>query len=349
MSYQQDIFNLITRFAGQENILSVPRVFCEATGSLEAGMLLSQLLYWSDKGHDPDGWFYKSYVEWSEHLFLTEYQVRKFSKQFEEAGFLETKLKKVNGSPTLHYRVKKAEFSEWILKNSRIQTANFPKPDLKISESYNKETETTTEITNIEVDQGGDRAIADTPPPPPAVPQKELLVPNDGYDLRPRNGVPPSPNSGAPLPQMERTVSVKPKRGRPNASTLSPYVKGLKFTESDLVESGTGTNPVAIFYESYSIYEHKLSAPVEDRLVKRNLNLVEWRSVVAAWQDADHRPTYIKGMLDWYNNPSKYARKEVASDDNHGSAGAQRSDRPIAPEDYTMPAIQFYDDPDDPY
>lgn len=185
-------------------------------------------------------------------------------------------------------------------------------------------------------DQGVDRAEPTPSPAPAEPPKRELLVPNDGYDLKPRNGASPSPNSGGPLPHMERTVSVKPKRGRSNADRLSPHVKGAKFTEADLVEPGTGANAVAVFYEFYSIYKYRLSAPVEDRLVKRDLNLAQWRSAVEAWQDADHRPTYIKGILDWYNDPSKIAssnkpaRKEQSSNGNQPTAPAPAEPSPYA-------------------
>ena len=120
MSYQQDIFATIANFAGTNNSVAVPRVFCQMAGSLEGGTFLSQLIYWSDKGRT-DGWFYKTYDEWREEIFLSEYQIRKLVKEFVELGFLETKLKKANGAPTIHYRIKKQEFSEWILKYFRNQ------------------------------------------------------------------------------------------------------------------------------------------------------------------------------------------------------------------------------------
>jgi len=146
MSYQQDIFALVAQFSGQNNIIAVPRLLCEITGSLEAGTLLSQMLFWSDKGSSNSGWFFKSYREWNEEIFLTEYQVRKITKQFEEFGILETVLRKAQGSPTLHYRVKRDEFSEWILKFLRNRDSLILKnPNLKIQESL---TEITTETTN---------------------------------------------------------------------------------------------------------------------------------------------------------------------------------------------------------
>lgn len=152
MSYQRNVFDLVAKLSGQSNIVAVPRLFCQAAGSLEGGTLLAQMLHWCDKGRDPDGWFFKTYIEWHDEVYLTEYQVRKFSKQFEELGFLETKLKKANGSPTLHYRIDQGKFLEWILKFSRNQDSeNLKNPLAKISESL---TEITTETTKPEITTG---------------------------------------------------------------------------------------------------------------------------------------------------------------------------------------------------
>lgn len=301
MSYQKDIFNLIARFSGQENMLSVPRMFCEVAGSLEAGMLLSQLLYWSDKGHDSEGWFYKSYIEWKDEAFLTEYQVRKFSKQFEDAGFLEVKLKKVNGSPTLHYRVKKKEFSEWILKNLGIESVKFPNPNPKISESNNKETEITTEITTDRAFES-DRARSATLPPPPAMPpvsvngnSKPPRLPNDSFDM-PTSQTPPPTVAPGPPPRR------KPATGK---------VDGRKF-KGGRIPAGQGANAVEVFYERHSINEARLSAPKEDDLLAAITDLERWRAVVIAWHQSDYKPTNIKGQLDWYANGIP-ERKELSN------------------------------------
>lgn len=144
MSKHKDAIALIKALTGQANVLTIPRVFVDYTGSLDCALFLSQVIYWSDKG-DSEGWFYKSYGEWEQELCLTEYQVRKAAKHLAAMGILETKLKKANGSPTLHYRLDFERFSESILKklknpilsNSRIQP-------LKSGQSI---TETTAEIT----------------------------------------------------------------------------------------------------------------------------------------------------------------------------------------------------------
>ena len=90
-------------------------------GDHKAAILLSQILYWSDRTKDADGWFYKSYADWTAETGLSEAQVRRIvngdprvhSPQLtlRDLG-VETLLRKVKhtGAPTLHYRINQAQF-----------------------------------------------------------------------------------------------------------------------------------------------------------------------------------------------------------------------------------------------
>lgn len=101
---------LIRKISGQNNVLTIPRVFIELTGDVKGALLLSQCLYWSDRGSDPDGWFYKAHDEWAEELGLSEHDIVKWAGTSKTRGrlglWLEVKLKKARGAPTTHYRVK---------------------------------------------------------------------------------------------------------------------------------------------------------------------------------------------------------------------------------------------------
>lgn len=48
-SVQDFILNKIDKLSGQKNLLVVPRIFISITGSINSAVLLSQILYWSDK------------------------------------------------------------------------------------------------------------------------------------------------------------------------------------------------------------------------------------------------------------------------------------------------------------
>lgn len=140
-----DVIDMIRAFSGRDNTIGIPRPLIKFMDSLEGGAFLSQLIYWSDKGGRSDGWFYKTYQEWYEDIYLSEYEIRKWSKRMVEEGYLETKVMRANGSPTVHYRLNMRKFSESFLKflrNYETEKSQEPKP--KNADSI---TETTSETT----------------------------------------------------------------------------------------------------------------------------------------------------------------------------------------------------------
>lgn len=161
---RDNVTELFRRFAGQVNTLTIPRPFIDlCNGDHLAALLLSQILYWSDRTDDKDGWFSKSYLEWHEELAMTEYQVKravngdKRNKTKIPALIdfgVETKLKPSNfhsGAATLHYRVNIKKLQEAVLNfvNNAVldNVQNAPQtmletPPKQCSELY---TETTTE------------------------------------------------------------------------------------------------------------------------------------------------------------------------------------------------------------
>lgn len=119
---------LFTSFAGQDNMLVIPRAyitFCK--GDHLAALLLSQILYWSDRTNDANGWFAHSYQEWEDELGMTEYQVKRAvngDKRRKNPGFslksigVETRLFQSpyhQGAATLHYRVDKEKLRESVI------------------------------------------------------------------------------------------------------------------------------------------------------------------------------------------------------------------------------------------
>ena len=112
----EEINSLISSFSGQRNIITIPAVYVEILGDYHTAFVLNQIIFWSDKSTKTDGYFYKSYSEFTEETFLSEYQIRRAANKLKELGFIDTKLRKVNGTPTLHYKFYKFIFSEFILK-----------------------------------------------------------------------------------------------------------------------------------------------------------------------------------------------------------------------------------------
>lgn len=149
---------LIKQLSGKENSIAVNISFMKYMGSLEGGAFLSQMVYWSDKSKREDGFFYKTYKDWHDELYLSEHTVRKLTKKLTEKGFLETKLKKANGSPTIHYKLDFELFcqefigflknEDSILNKSTLENENVNNGKLKSEVSLTEITTKTTTKTN---------------------------------------------------------------------------------------------------------------------------------------------------------------------------------------------------------
>lgn len=105
MNNHQLMKHFISSFSGQQNVLTIPRPYLEITDDVTAALVLNQMIYYSSITKRKDGFFYKSYKEWEEETTLTQFQIKRITDKLKKMGFVETKLKKASGSPTIHYKV----------------------------------------------------------------------------------------------------------------------------------------------------------------------------------------------------------------------------------------------------
>jgi len=110
--FQNQMFNLIHNLTGNDNVLAVPKEFMKFAGDPSTGIMLSQLVYWTGREKRKDGYIYKTYKEWEEELGIPKYYARKAKNNLEDRGLIKTKLKKANGSPTIHYKLNQDKFVE---------------------------------------------------------------------------------------------------------------------------------------------------------------------------------------------------------------------------------------------
>lgn len=149
MSNYTKIRELLKEFNGQDNVFTIPRIYVKFTGDLSTAILLNQIVYYSDKSKREDGFFYKSYADWENEICLTERQVRYAANKLKKADLIETKLAKVDGSPTVHYRLDYDKLLDSILTFCEDANGRFVRnvsDDLSVS-SYTKNT---TKNTNKE-------------------------------------------------------------------------------------------------------------------------------------------------------------------------------------------------------
>ncbi|AYU54654.1 DnaD domain protein [Staphylococcus debuckii] len=151
MDNRLQIKSVIKSFSGRENIIPIPVVYIELLGDYHIAAFLNQLIYWSDKTKRKDGYFYKSYKEWKEELFLSRYQIDKSIDKLKEIGLIKTSLKKANGAPTLHYKVDMDRLTEWICE--KLTNGNAKNSQMELSKTDKSLTEITTEITTDSVSE----------------------------------------------------------------------------------------------------------------------------------------------------------------------------------------------------
>jgi len=110
------------------NLIALPVILVDLTGDYESAIMLSQLIYWT--GRTKDGWIYKTYNDWHEELRLSEHKARKAKKTLEKLGLIETKLKKANGTPVVHYKINKDILVEKLINlsnpDSNLENSQIP-------------------------------------------------------------------------------------------------------------------------------------------------------------------------------------------------------------------------------
>ncbi len=147
MSYQQDIFSVVSSIIGQNNIIPIQVEMVRFVGDYHTAALLTQLIYWQGKQKDPDRWIYKTYDEWEREIALTKYQASRSAKALEKMGFIETQVKKINlgsgmfGNTAVHYKLNSAFFIDSFcnhLKSARSKETSLPEnKELHFQESSN--------------------------------------------------------------------------------------------------------------------------------------------------------------------------------------------------------------------
>ena len=109
MTTRQEVLNAIRQHDGYHHLITVPRVFIELTGDPRSALLLSQLLYWTDRASSAVGWVYKTRQEWQDELGLTRHGLYAARARLSELGLTDESHHLVNSRGTLHLRLRYEE------------------------------------------------------------------------------------------------------------------------------------------------------------------------------------------------------------------------------------------------
>lgn len=90
-------------------------VLAKLTGSVKAGLLLSQLLYWWGKGQNPD-WIYKTIKEIKDETALSRSEQEGAIKKIKKLDLMKVKLRGI--PPRRHFKLNLQKISNLICRNS---------------------------------------------------------------------------------------------------------------------------------------------------------------------------------------------------------------------------------------
>ncbi|MDQ9129715.1 hypothetical protein RDT67_25185, partial [Serratia fonticola] len=107
------IFEVVQAMSGQKNCIVIPGPYLDYFASDQQAFalaaVLNQLVFWTGKSSQDDGWFYKTHEELAGELRgVSEDQVQRVVAKLRKKylpGVIEVSTRKVNGTPTNHYRI----------------------------------------------------------------------------------------------------------------------------------------------------------------------------------------------------------------------------------------------------
>jgi hypothetical protein len=160
------VFATLLQMSGDNNTITIHRATVEFLDyDRDSASMLEQLLYWTPRSTN-DRWIAKTDDEFMSELYLKQYSLRAARKNLEARGLIETRVKRFNGFPTVHYRVCADQLVEaWAEFCARKESQPTPLARIHKNDSaYTQErsyenarilteitTETTTERTRAEM------------------------------------------------------------------------------------------------------------------------------------------------------------------------------------------------------
>jgi len=81
------------------------QIYAKALGGINSALFFQQIYFWGDKGWREDGYIYKTKKQIEGETTLSIKQQDRVRRLLEKMEVIKTELIKVNGSPTLHYKV----------------------------------------------------------------------------------------------------------------------------------------------------------------------------------------------------------------------------------------------------
>ena len=114
-------------------------------GSPGQGILISQLLFWHGKGHDKDGWIFKTISEMWQETGLTRTQQATAIRKCIDMQILEVKLKGIPAKR--HFRLDLDKLLDLLPSLKKTCKLSYPNPPRNTNQSQQTITKSTQETT----------------------------------------------------------------------------------------------------------------------------------------------------------------------------------------------------------
>ncbi len=156
----------------QFQTITFHRVFVDITGSINAALMLSNAIYWTNRlPPERDGWFYKTKEEWEQETGLTREQQDKARRQLQECGLIETRRAKISdeGVTAIWFRIDQQTLSkrlDQLPESGNCQLPQTGKTNCRKPAIDSFYTSTTPSINNNKA-RAQEASPRKTPPPEP--------------------------------------------------------------------------------------------------------------------------------------------------------------------------------------
>jgi hypothetical protein len=150
------------------------RAFAEIGGGACAGLMLSQVWYWTPRAKMAGGWFYKTAKEWEAETGLTVNEQKTARRRLRERGLIEEALRGIPAK--VHYRLNRPRLIELLTQHDESQTSSVENDKLDDAEASNLKEEKPCSITETKTE-----ITTKTTSPPRVSPRGERGGRRDGY------------------------------------------------------------------------------------------------------------------------------------------------------------------------
>jgi hypothetical protein len=119
---------MLEHLLGKANTVPIPVAIAKILdGDYACAAALGQVVYWTHVAREmgrPDGWFAKTYEGWYRELGIGERTMRRHIRKLEsiEPQLIQTRTKKFEGKPVLHFRANTENIAEWLTLNLPVQS-----------------------------------------------------------------------------------------------------------------------------------------------------------------------------------------------------------------------------------